>query len=151
MEKWQLEIKRLDKLRLDLGLNMSQMQKRTGIDRSRLKSFFEFKNIPSIKFYFEVRDFLEKEIEVKVAEVVAPEFPKHRKDDAKKRVSFREAANLQMESLKVPKEKFGREKPIESVSDMGIIGKQICDCKLENGLLKRGKIKCKKTKEEHNF
>ena len=26
-----------------------------------------------------------------------------------------------------------------------------CDCRLENGLLKRGKIKCKKTKAEHNF
>lgn len=26
-----------------------------------------------------------------------------------------------------------------------------CDCKLENGLLRRGKIKCTKTKSEHKF
>jgi hypothetical protein len=103
MQNWQVEIKRLDKIRLQLGLNYNQLEKITQIDRGQLKRFFEFKNVSSMKFYFDVKVALEQEFEVKFVEII-------------------------------PETKV-------------IIDK--CDCKIENGLLKRGKIKCTLSKAEH--
>jgi hypothetical protein len=103
MQNWQVEIKRLDKIRLQLGLNYNQLEKITQIDRGQLKRFFEFKNVSSMKFYFDVKVALEQEFEVKFLEII-------------------------------PKTKV-------------LIAK--CDCKIENGLLKRGKIKCTLSKAEH--
>ncbi len=105
MENWQIEIKRLDKIRLELGLNWNQLEKITNIDRGQLQRFFEFINIPSMKFYFDVKAALENEFEVKFKDLVS---------------------NLELATIE-------------------------CDCKLEGGLFKRGKIKCKKSKAEHKF
>ena len=105
MENWQVEIKRLDKMRLELGLNWNQLEKITDIARGQLKRFFEFTNVPSMKFYFDVKNALENEFEVKFKE-------------------------------------FEIASKTENIQ---------CDCRLENGLLKRGKIKCALTKAEHNF
>lgn len=105
MENWQIEIKRLDKIRLELGLNWNKLEKVTNIDRGQLKRFFEFTNVPSMKFYFDVKVALENEFEVK----------------------------------------FKNIKPSEEFVNIE------CDCKVENGLLKRGKIKCTLSKAEHKF
>jgi len=101
MKNWQTEIKRLDKIRLELELNWNKLEQITNIDRSQLKRFFDFKNVPSMKFYFNVKDALESQLKVKASE------------------------------------ELGKSKS--------------CDCTFEKGLLKRGKDKCTKSKEEHNF
>lgn len=139
MENWQIEIKRLDKIRLELGLNWNQLEKITLIDRGQLKRFFEFANVPSMKFYFDVKVALENEFEVKFGEVEIP-------DDGGLLIG------------QVPKME---NKPLPPKSKKGITAKEAaesikeaispCDCKLESGLLKRGKIACKKSKAEHNF
>lgn len=100
LEDWELEIKRLDKIRLELGLNYNKLQNIIGINRAQLQRFFEFKNNPSLKLYFSIKNALDEEYK-----------------------SF--LADLEVE--------------ID------------CDCVLEDGLLKRGKIKCKKSKNEHKF
>lgn len=119
MEQWQLEIKRLDKIRLDLGLNWNQLEKITGKQRDLLQRYFDFKSVPGLKVYFEIKIALENEFEVR--------FP------------------VEMVVINKPCSMGMSELFLVSTDDSD------CDCKLENGLLKRGKIKCKKTKEEHNF
>lgn len=104
--KWQVEIKRLDKIRLDLELNFNNLELLTNINRSQLKKIFTLETNPSLKLYLDIRYALESQINVK-SKVVKPK----------------------------------KEKKIV----------QECDCKLENGLFKRGKIKCLKSKIEHNF
>lgn len=110
MEQWQIEIKRLDKIRLTLGLNYSKLQVLVNKDRGYLKRIFELQTVPSLSVYFELKNALENEHEVKFAA---------------------EGENSQK-----------KESIFENLD---------CDCRLENNLLKRGKIKCKKTKAEHNF
>ena len=119
-ENWQVEINRLNKMRLDLGLNMNQVEKLTGVNRSRLKGFFEFTNIPSMKFYFDVKKALEIQFEVKFKDAEFPEFPQDRKG-----VSFMDDAKEITKALKIPKEYFDTEKAIKSVSEMKIIGKEV--------------------------
>lgn len=147
MENWQIEIKRLDKIRLELGLNWNKLEKITNIDRGQLKRFFEFTNVPSMKFYFDVKVALENEFEVKFGDVevhrnggvaigkVPPATSTRNSNDVHptRGVSFIETAKDKV-ALKVRKFVNGT-----------------CDCKLENGLLKRGKIKCTLSKVEHKF
>ena len=104
LENWEKEIKRLDKIRLDLGLTLYKTELLTGVKRGQLNGYFELKNIPSLKIYLSIKSALENAIEVKSSEEASA-------------------------PLKTKK----------------------CDCKLVDGLLRRGKIKCNKTKEEHNF
>lgn len=66
MENWKTEIKRLDKLRESLGLNFNQLEGLTKINRGQLQRFFDMVNIPSMKFYFDVKDALESQIDVKI-------------------------------------------------------------------------------------
>ena len=122
MEKWQTEINRLNKIRVDLDLNWNRLEKLTKINRAQLKKFFEFTNVPSMKFYFEVKSSLENEFMVKEIEKLETDG------------SLQKGNVPKMENKPAP--------PTEKAS---------CDCKLENGLLKRGKIKCTKSKAEHNF
>lgn len=135
MENWQVEIKRLDKMRLELGLNMNQLEKITDIDRGQLKRFFEFTNVPSMKFYFDVKDALEKEFEVKFADVEV-----HR--DGSVSINLTARTLTAQNSIKA-------EKVFKYLGSK--LTKKDCDCKLENGLLKRGKIKCTLSKAEHKF
>lgn len=123
MENWQIEMNRLNKIRLDLGLNWNKFGKLVGKNRELLKKYFEFRSIPSMKVYFDLKTALENEFDVKIGEVVVPELLDDRKEK-----SF------------IPPKTSTRNTNYDA-----------CDCKLENGLLKRGKIKCKKTKAEHNF
>jgi hypothetical protein len=108
LEKWQIEINRLDKMRLDLGLSMYGLEKITGISRDNLKGMFDFKNIPSLKRYLEIKDALENQFNVVFIE-----------------------ENTKRTEVAIESDK--------------------CDCKLVNGLLRRGKIRCIKSKKEHNF
>ena len=110
MENWQLEMNRLNKMRLDLGLNWNQFGKLTGKNRELLKKYFEFRSIPSLKVYYELKTALENEFEVKFGAEERPEFPENRID-------------YTMNSPKTP---------TRNTNDCA------CDCKLENGLLKRG-------------
>ncbi|MFO0090047.1 MAG: helix-turn-helix domain-containing protein [bacterium] len=128
MENWQVEIKRLDKMRLELGLNMNQLEKITGIDRGQLKRFFEFTNVPSMKFYFDVKVALENEFEVKFKDIEP---------------IVKNQYNKLCENYGVDKTQNTNSSTFENNSQ--------CDCKLENGLLKRGKIKCTLSKAEHKF
>lgn len=140
MEKWQLEIQRLNKIREELGLNFSQLEKKTGMQRELLGRYFKFESAPGLKAYLTLKEVLESEYAIKFPiEMIVVDKPRSN--------GMSEISTI----TKIPKEKFGREKSVESVSDLKIIGKNECDCKLEGGLLKRGKIKCKKTKEQHNF
>ena len=112
LENWQIEINRLNKIRLDLGITLYKFEQITGIKRGNLQGVFELKNIPSLKRYLEIKEALENQIEVKDSKI----------------------------EIKLIKE----QKPKVKVNS--------CDCKLDtNGLLRRGKIKCSKPKEEHNF
>lgn len=63
-EKWEIEINRLDKLRLDLRLNFNKLEQLTGIFRGQLKRILECKTSPSLKLYLEIKDALESQIEV---------------------------------------------------------------------------------------
>jgi len=144
MENWQIEMNRLNKIRLDLGLNWNKFGKLVGKNRELLKKYFEFRSIPSMKVYFDLKTALENEFEVKIGEVVVPEFPDNRNDYTTRTLS---ALNSQKDQ-KVIKDLEALIPPKTSTRNTNY---DACDCKLENGLLKRGKIKCKKTKAEHNF
>ena len=125
MENWQTEIKRLDKMRLELGFNMNQVEKLTGVNRSRLKGFFEFTNIPSMKFYFDVKEVLENEFEVKFGDT---------------------EVHIEGGLLKgqVPKME---NKPLPPKAKEAI---PTCNCKMEDNLFKRDK-NCKMKKQSHKF
>ncbi len=124
MEQWKTEIKRLNKMRLDLGLNMNQLEKLTGVNRSRLKGFFEFTNEPRISFYFQIKDALENQIEVK----------------------FSEEAKEYLDNY-VPKE---GNVPIMENKPLPPPEKTFCNCKMEDNLFKRDK-NCKMKKQLHKF
>jgi hypothetical protein len=64
MENWKKEIKRLDDIRLKLGLNFNQIEVLTGINRGKVGRFFNMVNEPSLGFYLDVRSCLENEIKV---------------------------------------------------------------------------------------
>ena len=64
MEKWKKEIKRLDDIRLKLGLNFNQIEVLTGINRGKVGRFFNMVNEPSLGFYLDVKMCLESEIKV---------------------------------------------------------------------------------------
>lgn len=64
MENWKQEINRLDKIRLDLGLNWYKLQILTGINRQQLQRCFELVNEPKLGFYLEIKSALENQIEV---------------------------------------------------------------------------------------
>jgi hypothetical protein len=65
MEKWKKEIKRLDDIRLKLGLNFNQIEVLTGINRGKVGRFFNMVNEPSLGFYLDVKNALEHQIDVK--------------------------------------------------------------------------------------
>ena len=136
METWKIEMNRLNKMRLDLGLNWNQFSKIAGKNRELLKKYFEFRSVPSMKVYFELKIALENEIEVKFGDVEMVIIQKPMGNGPTE-------ANIifppTMTTALPPKT------PTRNTNDNS------CDCKLENGLLKRGKIKCKKTKAEHKF
>ena len=96
MTNWENEIDKLELIRIGLGLNYNEIEKRTGINRGVLQRFFSKINEPKIGFFFKVKGFLE--------------------------------------SFEKPSIEFTQ-----------------CDCKIVNGLLRRGKIKCSKQKSEHKF
>lgn len=127
MEQWQIEIKRLDKIRLTLGLNYSKLQVLVNKDRGYLKRIFELQTVPSLSVYFELKMALENEFEVKFSKIE----PIPLRD-----ISFMENAKEKVLPPKTPTRNTNYD---------------ACDCKLENGLLKRGKIKCALTKVEHQF
>lgn len=141
LEVWQIELNCLDKIRLELGLNWNQLEKLTGKSRNLLQKYFSFKSVPSLKVYFELKTALENEFEVKYSEVVAPEFPEDRKD-------YTLTAFFSKKSVKAEKGVSAKEAAERIKSIVSIEG---CDCKIENGLFKRGKIKCSKTKAQHKF
>jgi hypothetical protein len=64
MEKWKKEIKRLNDIRLKLGLNFNQIEVLTGINRGKIGRFFNMVNEPSLGFYLDVKMCLENEIQV---------------------------------------------------------------------------------------
>lgn len=66
MENWKKEIKRLDVIRLKLGLNFNQIEVLTGINRGKIGRFFNMVNEPSLGFYLDVKSCLENEIKVDV-------------------------------------------------------------------------------------
>lgn len=68
MENWKKEIKRLDDMRLKLGLNFNQIEVLTGINRGKVGRFFNMINEPSLGFYLEVKTALENQIKVVVKE-----------------------------------------------------------------------------------
>lgn len=165
LENWQIELKRLDKIRLELGLNWNKMESLTGINRGQLQRFFEFKNCPSMKLYFDVKDALESQMEVFIEEVhrdggsviIAPTFPKDRKDfafsDAYKPIidkNPKRGVSVIEEVFQRLSEEHGVDSN-EEVKSSTFENLRDCDCKIENGLLKRGKIKCTKSKAEHKF
>jgi hypothetical protein len=137
MEPWQTEIKRLDKMRLELGLNFNKLEQLTTINRGQLKKIFNFTTIPSLKLYLEIQSALVSEMNVVL-------------NQTKVDGSLLEGNVPKMEN-----------KPLPPSDKKGISGKEFadatkkafneCDCRLENGLLKRGKVKCKLSKAEHNF
>lgn len=64
MENWKKEIKRLDAIRLKLGLNNNQIAVLTGIGRGNIGNFFSMSHEPKLGFYLKVKSVLENEIEV---------------------------------------------------------------------------------------
>jgi hypothetical protein len=68
MEKWKKEIKRLNDIRLKLGLNFNQIEVLTGINRGKIGRFFNMINEPSLGFYLDVKMCLENEIKVNTKE-----------------------------------------------------------------------------------
>ncbi|AIX11859.1 hypothetical protein [Flavobacterium phage V157] len=62
---------------------------------------------------------------------------------------IRKLVNKELSGIK---EELERPEFPENRNDFAQIKKVKCDCKLdENGLLRRGKIKCTKSKSEHKF
>ena len=64
-EKWKIEIKRLDKIRLRLGISFYKLESITGISRGNLQKILDTDVVPSLERYFVIKDALESEIEVK--------------------------------------------------------------------------------------
>lgn len=131
-EKWKSEIKRLDKIRLNLGLTSGKIEKRIGINRKQLDRIFACETQPGLGIYLTIKEFLENERDVVFAEVLVEGITSNNA------VSKIETIIEKQKVIPEFKEDY------QFQND--------CDCKLdENGLLRRGKIKCKKSKEEHKF
>ena len=64
MENWKKEIKRLDDIRLKLGLNFNQIEVLTGINRGKVGRFFNMTNEPSLGFYLTIKKTLGRCVEV---------------------------------------------------------------------------------------
>jgi len=73
MENWKVEIKRLDKIRVDLNLNWNQLEKLTSLNRGKIQRFFESEKNPSMKVYFDLKEVLENQQEVVFENVDAAE------------------------------------------------------------------------------
>ena len=124
MEPWQTEIKRLDKMRLELGLNFNKLEQLTTINRGQLKKIFNFTTVPSLKLYLEIQSALVSQMNVIL-------------NQSEGDGSLLEENVPKMENKPLPPEEK------QNANE--------CDCRLENGLLKRGKSKCKLSKAQHNF
>ena len=124
MEPWQTEIKRLDKMRLELELNFNKLEQLTTINRGQLKKIFNFTTIPSLKLYLEIQSALVSQMNVIL-------------NQSEGDGSLLEGNVPKMENKPLPPEEK------QNANE--------CDCRLENGLLKRGKSKCKLSKIQHNF
>jgi len=143
MEKWKIEVKRLDEIRLKLGLSYYQIEKSTGINRSKIGRFFNCDNEPGLGFYIEVKDFLESQVEVNKKEEVSEirNVLKTARSTIRKIVPKVEFID-DIEQVKTPIPKYKEDYQFQND----------CECKLDDkGLLRRGKIKCTKRKEEHKF
>lgn len=64
MENWKVEVKRLDVIRENLGLNFYQLEKITKISRQKISRMFQMANEPSLGFYLEIKSALENQIKV---------------------------------------------------------------------------------------
>jgi transcriptional regulator with XRE-family HTH domain len=64
MEEWEIEIKRLDDIRLELGLNFNQLEKLTGSSRGKIANMFKMSNEPSLGFYLTIKNALQRCVEV---------------------------------------------------------------------------------------
>jgi hypothetical protein len=148
MEHWKEEIKRLDKIRLDLGLNWNRMEKLTGVNRGQIKKMFEFTNIPSMELYFDVKIALENEFEVVFSEVQIDKPKSSIVAITSKTVVANVSVKKETASKIVAVQKNQKEIPKYEEKYQF---QNNCDCHLVGSLFIRGKSGCKKTREEHKF
>ena len=124
MDNWKVEIKRLDNIRLELGLNFNQLEKLSGSNRQKIGRMFQMVNEPSLSFYLTIKSVLENHIKVVL---------KEKKETSASAID-----------KKLPKVKVG-----DGVGNV-LKTESPCDCRMSGTLFIRAKG-CTKSKDEHKF
>lgn len=156
MEQWKKEIKALDEKRILFDLSYYRLAKMSGVNIQKLKKVLEFKMIPNLKMYFDLKTVLDSHnVTVVGAEKVSSERTTTDETSFEEK-GFSLATNKKVNYFSNMDVHFAepikkRKTNIPEREKNQTIWVAECECKIVDGLLRRGKDGCKKSKSEHKF